>query len=249
MNWRPTLPRPVEVENVKINSVSEKLPNGKRPQLRPCRASWLTQRGEVEDTRFLIPAHPLFESAFCGFSRGTLVDTETGPVAIEDLLPGDRVLTDDGSAQQGTWIGTTTLVPTADHSDDRSVPLYRVLPDAFGMSRPLSHIVVGPSARILGRYAQALTPMSHFEDGVHIAALCPPSPVEMFHLCLKEHALIRMGGMAFESYHPGLGALRDVGPAMRDLFMKLFPHIESFPDFGLLSYPRTPDPIDGASAA
>ncbi len=249
MNLRPPLPRPVEANSVKIKSVSDVLPGGKRPQLRPCRAAWLNHRGEVEDTRFLIPAHPLFEAAFCAFSRGTLVETDRGPIAIEDLMPGDLVLTETGEPREITWIGATTLVPSGDHSSMRSVPLYRVMPDAFGMSRPMSHMVVGPSARVLGQYGQALTPMSQFEDGVQVAPLCPPSPVEMFHLCLEEHALIRMGGMAFESYHPGLGALQDIGPAMRELFMKLFPQIESFPDFGMMAYPRSPDPIDDASAA
>ena len=249
MNWHPTMARSGAPDAAKHNAVKETVAGAKRPQLRPCRASWLTRTNQIEDTRFLIPAHPLFESAFCGFSRGTLVDTQHGPVAIEDLLPGDEVLTASGIAQPITWIGATTLVPTSGCSTDRTVPLYRIMADAFGMSRPLSHMVVGPSARILGHFGQVLTPMATFEDGETVAPLSPPSPVEMFHICLKEHALIRMGGLSFESYHPGVGALNDVGPAMRDLFIKLFPQIDLMTDFGMMAHPRDPDPLHGATAA
>ena len=152
-------------------------------------------------------------------------------------------------AQPITWIGATTLVPRSDDSTHCTVPLYRIMADAFGMARPLSHMVVGPSARILGHFGQVLTPMTRFDDGETVTPLSPPSPVELFHICLAEHALIRMGGLAFESYHPGVTALRDTGPAMRELFIKLFPHIESIADFGQMAYPRDPDPAQDATAA
>ena len=190
----------------------------------------------------MIPANALFEGAFCAFARGTLLETPFGPVAIEDLLPGDTILTADGQAQPITWIGTTTLVPNSQGGTQRSVPLYRVMPDAFGMSRPLSHMVAGPSARIPGQSGQTLTSIAAYEDGVQITRLSPPSPVELFHICLEQHALIRVGGLLFESYHPGHAALRDVGPAMRELFLKIFPQIDHITDFGLMVQPREPDP-------
>lgn len=249
MNWRAPVPRAVEGHATAIHSVTEVLPSGKRPQLRPCKASWLDANGEIQNTRFLIPAMPLFERAFCAFARGTLLSTQTGPVAIEDLLPGDHIVTADGSAKPITWIGTTTLVPASAPGNLPEVPLYRIMPDAFGMSRPLSHMVAGPSARVPGHSRQTLTTLASFEDGVQITRLRPPSPVEMFHQCLDVHALIRIGGLTFESYHPGHAALSDLGPAMRELFMKLFPQIDHITDFGPMVYPREPDPIDGATAA
>jgi hypothetical protein len=217
--------------------------------LRPCRISWLNQAGDCEETRILIPALPAFEAAFCAFARGTLVDTPNGPTAIEDLLPGDLVLTADGGTQPITWIGTTTLVPTGGNPDLRAVSLHRVMTDAFGMSRPMSYMVTGPSARILSRSGQVLMPISAFEDGVQVTALTPPSPVEMFNICLPMHAMIRAGGLEMESYHPGHGALRELGPAMRDLFMKLFPQLGHITDFGGMIHPREPDQTDGTHAA
>lgn len=249
MTLNAPAPRPSEAHARDINPAADRVPSAKRPQLRPCRATWLTTDGSLEDQRFLIPALPLFEAAFCAFARGTIIETENGPIAIEDLLPGDRVLTVDGNVQPVTWIGTTTLVPAHDGTNGRNVPLFRVLADAFGMSRPLSHMVAGPSAHLLGSTGETLSPISALEDGVNVARLTPPSPVEMFHICLPEHGLIRVGGLAFESYHPGQGALRDLGPAMRDLFLKIFPQIHHVTDFGMMLYPREPSAMESNTAA
>ena len=222
---------------VGVPHLINELPAGKRPQLRPCRTMWLDPAGQIQDSRFLVPAHDLFDAAFCAFARGTLVDTPSGPTAIEDLLPGDSVLTEDGTPRPITWIGATTIAPNRAPTA-RQVPLFRVMPDAFGMARPLSHLIVGPSARVLDPMEQALGSLSMMEDGIQVTRLTPPSPVELFHLCLHSHAMIRMGGMAFESYHPGHGALREVGPAMRELFMRIFPQIEHITDFGMMAHPR-----------
>lgn len=250
MNWSPTPTRPAEADRLDIARLMEQMPGGKRPQLRPCRATWMDTRGDIQDTRFLIPAHAVFEAAFCAFARGTLIDTDTGPTAIEDLLPGDKVLTSDGTGQAVTWIGTTTLVPVDPSARLRSVPLYRVMTDAFGLARPISPMIAGPSARVPGRSGQGLCSLAAFEDGVQVARITPPSPVEMFHLCLKDHALIRVGGLDFETYHPGHGALSEMRPAMRDLFLKLFPQIDHVADFGLMVQPREPEPpTEDASAA
>lgn len=219
-----------------------------RPHLRPCRASWLLPNGSIEDSRFLIPAHRLFEGAFCAFARGSLIETPNGPVAIEDLLPGDSVLTQDGRAEPVIWIGSTTLVPSP-ADDKREVPLFRVMPDAFGLGRPLSHMVVGPSARMLGVHQHGLRRIASFEDGENVSRLRPPSPVDMYHICLRDHAILRVGGLLCESYHPGHGALSDVGPAMRELFLKLFPQIDHIGDFGLLALPRDQDDLDEVDAA
>ena len=121
----------------------------KRPQLRRYEISALLENGNISQTRQIAPALPLFEDAFCAFSRGSLIDTENGPVAIEDLQPGDRIMTTDGQAETLLWKGSTALVPGRPGPSGRNLRLTRIMADAFGMQRPMSYVLAGPSARLL----------------------------------------------------------------------------------------------------
>lgn len=221
-----------------------------RPQVRRYTTTTLLPNGDICETRHLAPALPLFEDAFCAFARGTLVDTETGPMAIEDLFPGDRVLTVDGDAQPVVWKGSVTIVPGLKNGQRRDMKLTRLMADCFGMSRPMSCVIAGPSARLLNtpdQYrslagnARILSPIQAFVDGVNVIETAPPTPVELFHICLPRHAAIRVGGLEFETYHPGTQSTRMISHAMRSLFLNLFPHVDTVGGFGAMAYPRAGD--------
>lgn len=229
-----------------------------RPQLRRYEVCALTGRGNIAQTRHIAPALPLFENAFCAFSRGSLVETEMGPMAIEDLLPGDKVITQDGSAQELMWKGSTTLIPGRPDQKGRIHNLTRIMADSFGMQRPMSGVIVGPSARLLATPAHMrglsggdpiLTPVGEFVDGMNVVQTAPPTPVELFHICLRKHAVINVDGLQFETYHPGVQAVRVMSQAMRSLYLNLFAHIEKLTDFGPQVLPRAGDgEIDAISA-
>ncbi len=222
----------------------------KRPQLRRYEISALLENGNIAQTRQLAPALPLFEDAFCAFTRGSLVETEMGPVAIEDLQPGDQVITTDNQAETVMWKGSTTLVPGRPGPSGRNLRLTRIMADSFGMQRPMSYVLAGPSARLLNTPnhlraltggAQMLTPVQEFIDGSNVIETAPPTAVELFHICLPRHAAIRVGGLEFETYHPGTNAVRMISHAMRSLYLNLFAHIDQLSDFGPLAYARAGD--------
>lgn len=224
-----------------------------KQQLRRYEVSALLPNGSVSTTRHIAPALPLFEDAFCAFSRGSLIETEFGPVAIEDLQPGDRVITGDGTTQTLLWKGSTMIVPARPGPNGRNMRLTRIMADAFGMQRPLAFVVAGPSARILrtpghlrGTYGNTpvLTPVQEFIDGNSIIETAPPAAVELFHICLKRHSTVRVGGIEFETYHPGENAVRTISHPMRSLFFNLFAHVEQFGDFGPQAYPRVADDMN-----
>jgi hypothetical protein len=216
-----------------------------RPILRRARSMTLRTDGGVDEARFMIPVLPLFEGAFTAFARGALVETVQGPVAIEDLLPGDSVRTVSGEAMPVLWIGSTTVSARHDLPTERPITLHRIAADAFGPNRPMTYLVTGPAARLrqatprLGAHGQrVLCPVAVFEDGIGVSRTTPPSAIDLFHFALPRHAVIRVSGIETESYHPGLGTIGAVGPAMRDLFLKLFPHITGPADFGPLACPQ-----------
>ncbi|WP_170468290.1 Hint domain-containing protein [Ruegeria profundi] len=229
-----------------------------KAQLRRYEVSALLKNGDIAQTRHIAPALPMFEDAFCAFSRGSLVETEQGPMAIEDLLPGDTVLTQDGTSETVLWKGSVTLIPGREDSRGRTRPLTRIMADTFGMQKPMSGVIAGPAARLLGTPAHLrrlhggspiLTPVAEFQDGMGVVETMPPTPVELFHICLKKHSVIRVDGLPFETYHPGANAVRMISHSLRSIYLNLFAHIESLNDFGPLLMPRAGDgEIDAISA-
>jgi hypothetical protein len=207
----------------------------------------LGQNGEIRESSHIAPALPLFENAFAAFARGTMIETDMGPMAIEDLLPGDRVITRDGSLEPVLWKGCTQMAPGRADRNGRTHELTRIMADSFGIQKPLSYVLVGPAARILktpGRLRALaggkpiLTPLSEFVDGNMVIETAPPTPVQLYHISLPRHAIIKIAGLEFETYHPGISSIRAMSDAMREVYLGLFPHISRLTDFGQQVFPR-----------
>lgn len=192
------------------------------------------------------PAHPVFESAFAAIARGTIMATEQGPVAIEDLIPGTLIETRDAGFQPVMWIGTLTIGPNIPlaHMPAR---LFRIPVDSFGPSRPMPDLMLAPHARLLHRSAKlrnvvqgdtALTPVTVFEDGYSVIRVAPASPVSVFHLAFRDHHILRANGLEIESFHPGDDLVSRINGESLRLFLSLFPHINSIADFGPMVAPR-----------
>ncbi|APG47742.1 Hint domain-containing protein [Phaeobacter porticola] len=218
-----------------------------RPQLRRYDVTSLLPNGNIVDTRHVAPSLPLFEEAFTAFCRGSLVETSSGPIAIEDLLPGDALITAEGEALPLLWKGCTSLVPARATQNGRSHRLTSFTADSLGEAKPMSSVVAGPSARVLQRaplpgiqleHEAALVPVQQYQDGMSIVETAPPTAVNLYHLCLSRHAVINVGGLPFETYHPGPDALKLVSHAIRTLYLNLFSHVDSVAGFGPLTYPR-----------
>ena len=216
--------------------------------MRKYRISSLMSDGQVRVSDQIGPAMPIFEAAFSAFSHGTLINTTQGQVAVEDLEPGMKLQTTDQGLMQLLWVGAMTLMPRSDKHPHGS-SLTRIMADSFGFGRPQADIMAGPGARFLLRpsgYAErygserTLTPAAQMVDGYNAIEITPPRPVTVYHLCLRRHAIITAGGMEAESYHPGPGFERNMGPNMLSLFLSFFPHIKQPRDFGPLAHERLP---------
>ncbi len=217
------------------------------PLTRRCDVACLVG-GSVRHFAAIAPVLPSFEEAFCAMARGTLIATEAGSVAIEDLQPGAGVLTADNGVQPVLWIGSVSMVPGAPARASMLHHLTRVTADRFGFACPASDLMLGPAARLLRREfgGDVLSPVAALEDGESVIAVTPPAPVTVYHMAFARHQIIRAGGLAIESYHPGLradmgaemGAEMALGAGMSELFLGLFPPFRNFEDFGPLAYPR-----------
>lgn len=215
--------------------------------MRKFEVAHLTPSGHINDFTRIAPAIPVFEDAFAAFARGGIVQTETGPVAVEDLLPGDRVRTEDNGLQTLLWRGAVSVIPNAPNQSPAMGHLTRISADTLGYARPTADLVLGPSARIFHRAPGvklltgrdgAFIPARDFTDGVNVVELTPMSPVQVFHLGFARHERLMISGIEVESYHPGpLHALGLRGDLLA-VFLSMFPHIPQLDAFDVLSHPR-----------
>lgn len=205
--------------------------------------SYLCPRGDLAEATMLAPAIPAFEDAFAALGRGTMLQTPTGKVAVEDLLPGDLIRLEGGEFAPVLWRGKITVLPES----CATLSLTRVLKDSLGVGRPFRDLVLGPAARLCkctrgvsalaGRRA-AYIPASDFVDGHHFVALRPAVAVDLYQIGFASHETLLVNGIGVESLHPGTPFSLGLHGDLLDQYLALFPHLHSFEDVGLFKHPR-----------
>lgn len=159
------------------------------------------------------------------FVRGTMILTEHGEKAVEDLSPGDRIETRDNGLQEVRWIGSRTVA-----AEGRFAPV-AIEAGTFGMHRRL---VVSPQHRVMLTHWMA--ELMFGEDEVLVAAkdlvndcsvrVLTGGEVEYFHLLFDQHQIIWSEGLATESFLPGPTVMNDLDAEVQDEVLALFPEID-----------------------
>lgn len=213
-----------------------------RPLMRRYQVAWLADGREVREFSRIAPAIPAFESAFACLGYGSQIQTPEGWVAIEDLLPGDHVLTSDGMEARVTWIGAMNIVPRAPNQCEEMGTLTRLTEGCIGPCRPASDLLLGPHARLLHRSSDGtplkLRPARDQIDGETIVQVTPPTPVQAFQISVGYHAAIIANGIDVETFHPGTPEPADLPDEFRSLYRALFPQVSDLESFGPLRWPR-----------
>lgn len=156
------------------------------------------------------------------FVKGTLIETDTGPLPIEVLRPGDLVRTADNGLCPVRHVARSTVPALGD-----AAPI-AFAPGAIGNYRWLH---VSPQHRILLRdwradlwfgAAEVLVAARHLVNDTTIRPL-PRPKVTYLHLVLDRHEVIYAEGIATESLHLGEVALSALGPTARVTLERMFP--------------------------
>ncbi len=230
----------------RIASPSGQLPRSK-PLMRKYEVAHLTPSQNIADFTKIAPAMPVFEDAFAAFGRGAIFQTKNGPMAVEDLLPGDEIMTTDQGYQTLMWHGKMVIAPGEKNPRAEMGTMTRITADALGYGRPAPDLVLGPAARMLHRSpaGQVLTgvqdvmiPVRDFIDSDQIIELRPIAPVHCYQIGFARHASVNVNGINIETLHPGPAHSLGLGPEMLAHFMQLFPHMRRPADFGPLTAPR-----------
>lgn len=158
------------------------------------------------------------------FAAGTLIETDTGPLPIEVIRPGDLVHTLDSGLQPVRWIGQREVVGSG-----RLAPV-EIKAGALGNWRDLR---VSPQHRMLvGDWRtelyfgqpQVLVPAVHLVNESTIRQV-PCRRIRYVHLAFDRHEVIWAEGILSESLHLGAMALAALGEAARDEIKALFPEM------------------------
>lgn len=148
-------------------------------------------------------------TAVACFTRNTLIRTENGEIAVEDLSVGDSVLTLDRGYQPIRWIGSRKLDSIDLAANPKLCPV-KITAGALGNGLPEHDLSVSRQHRMLTSSKAALNITG--EDGVLIAAIrlteheqiqidTSAKDVEYFHILLDDHNVIYANGAPSESFY------------------------------------------------
>jgi len=164
------------------------------------------------------------------FAKGTRIATPDGEVAVEDLCPGDRVLTWTGKVCRVRWAGLRHLSQFELAANPALLPV-RVFAGALGGGQPDRDLTVSPQHRVLlsgpamelqFATSHALVPAVSLADGRHGTRCAGAAPVTYYHILLDTHEILIANGAPAESLWLGPGAIEAITPAQKKEIEMIF---------------------------
>jgi autotransporter passenger strand-loop-strand repeat protein len=130
------------------------------------------------------------------FVTGTLIETGTGPRAVETLVEGDLVLTRTGALQPIVWLGRRHIGSSQHPLAEKFWPV-RVQASAFAEQSPRRDLYLSPEHAIF--HEGALFPIGNLVNNVSIAQV-PRTEVTYWHIELATHDVVLAEGLEVETY-------------------------------------------------
>ncbi len=159
------------------------------------------------------------------FVAGTLIRTQDGEKAVDDLSPGDMVMTKDEGAQPLRWIGQRRVAAKGDYA-----PI-RIAANTFGPHREL---LLSPLHRVLIR--DSLAELLFGETEVLVAARdlvndrsvrrVEGGMVDYVHILFDRHQVVFSEGLETEDFLPGPQTAKSFEAEIVQEICALFPEID-----------------------
>ena len=160
------------------------------------------------------------------FTPGTLILTELGECPVEDLRPGDRIVTRDNGVQTLQWMAQRRIGAAELRADERLRPVL-IQPGLIGAEEPL---LVSPQHGILLRTEtgdETLVRAIHLarRPGGKARVAHGKRSVTYIHLMFDAHQIVFANGAPTESFYPGTMALAALSDPARDELRAIFPDV------------------------
>ena len=186
------------------------------------------------------------ETIISCFTPGTLIATQSGPVAIEHLVPGDLVVTRDNGLQPLRWVGSKALDAAALAADPTLRPIL-IRKGALGpmapsrdmlVSRQHRMLMTGPRAELLFGSDEVLVRANHL---LHLPGVSQAAALDVtyMHILFDRHEIVLADSAWSESFQPGERTLGGLENDARDELVKLFPDMMAAGGLGAFECART----------
>ena len=160
------------------------------------------------------------------FTPGTMITTANGDVPVEDIRPGDMVLTVDNGFQPVRWVGSRTVAGAelARHAHLRPIVIRK---GAFGNRRkmrvsPQHGLVVNDSG------VERLIRAKHIVEtmgGKFARVDWRCERITYIHLMFEKHELLYAEGGKTEAFYPGPVVLKSMPSAILAELLAIFPEL------------------------
>lgn len=168
------------------------------------------------------------------FTPGTLIATPRGEVAVEELRPGDRVITRDNGIQDIRWSSARKV----DHGILVANPHIRPIligQGSLGNGLPERDMMVSPNHRMLVSRDRT---QIHFDDSEALVAAkhlvgargireVDCGGTTYIHFMFDRHEVVLANGAWTESFQPTARILHGMGNAQRTELLELFPSLRN----------------------
>lgn len=166
-------------------------------------------------------------STMC-FTRGTMIDTPRGEVAIEELEIGDLVLTHDAGAQELRW-SAGRKIPATGCNAPIMIRAGTLGNDRDLMVSPQHRMLISDwRANLMFGEAEVLVAAKDLVNDDTIYRL-EGGEVEYWHILFETHQIVTANGAPSESFHPGEQTLGMLEQEAKDELLRLFPEFADNP--------------------
>ena len=168
------------------------------------------------------------------FTPGTQIATPKGMQRVEDLRPGDRVITRDNGYRHIKWVGRRDLDKTNLMLMPHLQPIL-IREGAIEDGVPNRDLLVSPNHRVMVRNELAALMFGEIEVLVaakHLTHLPGVDPVQTqevsyIHLLFDQHEVILSDATWTESFQPGQYSIDGLEKESRDEIFGLFPELST----------------------
>jgi hypothetical protein len=168
------------------------------------------------------------------FAKGTMIETVSGPVAVEELTPGMLIETISGDFKP-LRLALSRMISCHELSDEKLRPV-RITAGTLGNGLPKTDLLVSRQHRMVvtSKIVQrmfglesVLLPAIKLTDLPGIYVDHEVQSVEYFHLVFDDHEILFANGAPSESFYPGPIAIDALTDDARIELYKIFPKLES----------------------